>query len=368
MSGKAARPAVTVVTNQTSPYQVEFMDAIAREGAVDLRVVYLHSRRPGRQWTPPAVEHEHVILDEDRARFRTAQDWVNSADLAVFGYYRDPFAAKLIELRSAQRRPWCFWGERMGVTRGAWAGAFYRRWKLRALHRDPAGIWGIGEFALENYRREFGNNRVYCNVPYFSNLDRFRTARSGRRREKRKILFSGAFIPRKGVDMLASAFREVSREFSNLELTFLGDGDERQRLETELAECGPRVTFAGFQDWSRLPQFYHDADILCVPSRHDGWGLVVPEGLASGLPVIGTRQTGAARELIHEGKNGWLIDAGDPQQLAEALRSAARLTCDQLEAMSRAAMQSVEKHQLSDGVRRFNQAVVATLEGWRRNE
>ena len=360
-----ARMLVVAVTNQTSPYQVEFMDAIAREGAVALRVVYLHSQRPGRQWRQPDVRHEHVVLDEDRARFQTAQQWVKSAGLVVFGYYRAPFAAELIQMRSLLHQPWCFWGERMGVTRGAWAGAFYRRWKLRALHRDPAAIWGIGEFALENYRREFGSNRVYCNVPYFSNLDRFSVSRNERRSDDRKVLFSGTFSPRKGVDVLASAFREVGREFPNLRLTFVGDGEQRMAIVSELSECGDRVTYAGFQDWADLPRFYRDADVLCAPSRHDGWGLVVPEGLAAGLPVIGTRKTGAARELIRDGENGWLIDAGDRQQLAEALRKVARLTDHELATMSRAALQSVAGHQLSDGVRRFHQAVAATLEGWR---
>lgn len=364
MSVKAARPAVTVVTNQTSPYQVEFMDAIAREGAVDLRVVYLHSRRPGRQWTPPAVEHEHVILDEDRARFRTAQDWINSADLAVFGYYRDPFAAELIQLRSAQRRPWCFWGERMGVTRGAWAGALYRRWKLRALHRDPAAIWGIGQFALENYRREFGSNRVYCNVPYFSDLTRFGLQRTTEAGVKRKILFSGSLILRKGVDLLASAFRDVAHEFPNLHLTFLGEGEERQRLEKKLSGCASQVTFAGFVDWVELPQFYHDADVLCMPSRHDGWGLAVPEGLAAGLPVLGTRRTGAACELIREDVNGWLIEAGSLFQLRSALAKVAALSAQELGKHSLAARTSVSEQSLDHGVQRFQRACEKTIQNW----
>ena len=41
-----------------------------------------------------------------------------------------------------------------------------------------------------------------------------------------------------------------------------------------------RVQFTGFRDWEDLPAEYGKADVLCVPSLHDGWGLVVPEGLA----------------------------------------------------------------------------------------
>ncbi|HEY6168065.1 MAG TPA: glycosyltransferase family 4 protein [Verrucomicrobiae bacterium] len=361
----SSRPSVAVITNQTSPYQVEFMDAIAREAAVNLRVVYLHSQRPGRNWSQPAINHPHVILDGDRARLGDAFKWVSELDLVVIGYYRDALAQELIRRRAGQGTPWCFWGERPGVTNLGWAGAIYRRWKLRWLHRSRAGIWGIGGFALDRYRREFGLARVYCNVPYFSNLSRFQSAQlrnfSG---APGIILYSGSFIERKGVDLLARAFRQVSNACPNLRLVLLGDGPLRAQLERDLAACAARVTFAGFKDWSELPKFYHEADVLCVPSRHDGWGLVVPEGLAAGLPVIGTRRTGAALELITPDSNGWLIDAGDAQQLAATLEKVSALSGDRLREFSNAALATVSHHTLEDGVKRFNGAVAATLAAW----
>ena len=134
----------------------------------------------------------------------------------------------------------------------------------------------------------------------------------------------------------------------------------RPRLERELAECCDRVEFVGFKDWPELPAFYHEADLLCVPSRHDGWGLVVPEGLAAGLPVISTARTGAALDLIQPGQNGWLIKAGDEVELARALERVAALSAAELSECSAAAVRSVANHSLADGVKRFNSAVTAT--------
>jgi len=359
------KSSITVVTNQTSPYQVEFMDAVARENEFDLRVIYLYSQRPGRQWTPPAITHSHRILDGQPARLEEARSWILESDLVVIGYYQDPYAAELLRERVKSEQAWCFWGERMGVTRMAWAGALYRRWKLRGLHRSRAAIWGIGEFALERYRREFGSRRVYCNVPYFSNLSRFLSPTprvfSG---DERRILYSGSLIERKGVDVLAQAFRKVSRQCNNLRLTFLGEGPLKANLERDLKECADRVSFAGFKDWSELPVFYHQAHILCVPSRHDGWGLVVPEGLASGLPVIGTTRTGAALELIKPNYNGWLVEAGNVQQMADALETVSRFSKEQMAQCSAAAIASVANHSLAAGVSRFKEAVAATLAAW----
>jgi hypothetical protein len=78
-----------------------------------------------------------------------------------------------------------------------WAGRLLRKWKLSKLHSSAAPIWGIGEFAIEGYKAEFGENRKYFNLPYFSDLERFATARRQEKLE-RTFLFSGSLIERKG--------------------------------------------------------------------------------------------------------------------------------------------------------------------------
>lgn len=386
-----SNPSVVVVTNQTSPYQVEFMDAVARAGRVQLRVVYLHSRTPDRQWRVPEIPHPHLILDGQTERLAAARVWVREADLAVLAYYQNAFAATLLAERVATGQAWCFWGERPGVTRWAALGALYRRWKLRALHRSRAAIWGIGEFALERYRREFGPDRVYCNVPYFSDLSRFAGAarpltpslsagatgnesaplspsdgeRAGVRGEpSRTVLYSGSLIPRKGVDLLAAAFARVAPAHPNLRLLVMGEGELQPALEAALANVRDRVEFVGFQDWDRLPEFYSRAEVLCAPSRHDGWALVVPEALAAGLPVIGTDRMGAVRDLIQPGTNGWRIPAGQLRPLAEALAAVATLPEAALAQLQARARETALGHSLESGVARFQAAVEASLAGW----
>ncbi len=366
-------PSVVVVTNQTSPYQVEFMDAIARAAQLNLRVVYLHSQRPGRRWTSPTVNHPHLILDGQPAKLAAARAWISETDLVVMAYYQDPFAAELLRARVQSRRPWCFWGERLGVTRLALAGALYRRWKLRALHTSRAAIWGIGEFAVARYRSEFGAQRVYCNVPYFSDLSRFAavaqsrspsdTARGGGA-VPRTILYSGSLIPRKGVDLLAAAFAHVAPAHPQLRLLVMGEGELQGAMETRLAGVRDRVEFVGFQDWEKLPAFYARADVLCAPSRHDGWALVVPEALAAGLPVIATDRMGAALDLIQPGQNGWRIAAGKLEPLCRALAEVATMPPAKLPGMVQEARNTAAMHSLENGVARFHKAVEQSLTSW----
>src|SRR5689334_18838912 len=146
--------------------------------------------------------------------------------------------------RTASGGPWCFWGERPGFRQPAWAGRLLRRWKLAKLHASAAPIWGIGRFAIDGYREEFGDEREYFNLPYFSNLERFEVATREEKRE-RTFLFCGSLIERKGVDLLAAAFVRLAHEVPNVRLRIVGEGELRESLERMLAR--ERVEFAGFK-------------------------------------------------------------------------------------------------------------------------
>jgi len=227
-----------------------------------------------------------------------------------------------------------------------------RKWKLANLHASTAPIWGIGRFAIDGYREEFGAERAYFNLPYFSDLERFEVATREEKRE-RTFLFSGSLIERKGVDLVAAAFVRLAQEVPHVRLKMVGEGELRESLVRTLRSVSEQVEFAGFKDWKELPAEYAAADVLCVPSRYDGWGLVVPEGLASGLPVIGTDRMGAALEFVESGRNGWLISAGDEEALLAAMRDAALKPVDRIREMGCKARESVSAHTLRNGAMRF---------------
>jgi glycosyltransferase involved in cell wall biosynthesis len=113
-----------------------------------------------------------------------------------------------------------------------------------------------------------------------------------------------------------------------------------------------------------LPREYASADVMCVPSRYDGWGLVVPEGLASGLPVIGTDRMGAALEFIETGRNGWLIPAADEGALFAAMREAALMPHPQFSETGFEARLSVSAHTLENGAARFVNFAQEAIARW----
>ena len=342
---------VFVLTDIPSPYQVEFFNEIEACGASELTVGYLRGRDPQRHWQKEIIRHDSIELDSSGDAFARARRATRDADLVVFNYYRHEQAEELIEQRARQGAPWCFWGERPGIRQPAWAGRMLRKWKLSQLHSSSAPIWGIGEFAVAGYRKEFGEARAYFNLPYFSDLERFGLRITQMKRDQRVILFVGSLIERKGVDLLARAFVRLAREEPGVRLKIAGEGKLREWMAETVRPVRERVEFLGFKNWDELPELHASADLLCVPSRYDGWGLVVPEGLASGLPVIATDRMGAALEFVREGSNGWLIAAGDEDAIYGAMREAAALP--DLERLSEAAKRSVSEHTLARGVERF---------------
>ncbi len=357
---------IVTITDIPSPYQVELFNAVTSLNEFGLKIFYLRKTCSSRNWTEASLSHEAVFLDSESCAINDVRANVLNADLAVFNYYADRKANELLNLRAASGKPWTFWGERPGFRKPEWLGRVRRQFRLAQLHASYAPIWGIGQFAVDQYKLEFGSRRAYYNLPYFSDLERFQSI--GRKAKQsgsdRVFLFSGSLIHRKGVDLLARAFVRLARELSNIRLKLMGTGELHDSLRKTLQPVNDRVEFLGFKDWAELPACYVEADVLCVPSRYDGWGLVVPEGLAAGLPVIATNQMGAALELIKPGSNGWLLPAGDEDALFAALREAALLPADELIQRSDCARDSIAEHSLRHGAERFLHAAQDVLDNW----
>ena len=357
---------VFVITYIPSPYQVELFDALEAQSSINLTVCYVQRKAPDRQWSEPVLQHEaYYLTDPEPAR--TLDDLVRDSDVVIFSYYHHRRVRQWMWERNAARAPWCFWGERPGFTYDGFLGRWYRRLRLWPLYRSTAPIWGIGEWAIKGYQREFGPYRPYMNIPYFSDLERFRAIAERRPQSDNspfiRVLYSGSLIKRKGVDLLATAFLELVRDKGyQMHLDILGQGLMGRELRAILDPVRDNVTFLGFKPWNELPGIYGRADVLCAPSRYDGWGLIIPEGLAAGLPVIATDKMGAAHDLLSSGTNGWVVKAGARRALVRALTAATE--DGNLAEMSQAAQESVSSHQLIDGVEKFVNALERTKKHW----
>lgn len=354
---------IVVVTQLTSPYQVEFFNALSLAPGIHLEVIYLTSEDRGRQWKLPGIAHTHLILSRTPHLRKDAMLAVRRADLAVFNFYTDWFTLAAIRERAASGSPWVFWGERPGFLQTGRAGIALRWLLLRPLHRQPVPIWGVGRFGVEGYRREFGEKRDYQNMPYFSDLQRFMAVESPPEAQ-RVFFYSGSFTQRKGVDLLAQAFARLASLHPQVRLVLAGSGPLEPEMRRILHDHAEKVTWLGFRQWEELPECYARGGIFCFPSRYDGWGLALVEAMASGMPAISTRRTGAAVEFLEEPGAGWLVPDGDVPALTAAMEAALLLPGAELDAMGRCARQRVAGDTLDSGVERFSRAAEKVIKEW----
>ena len=365
-----------VLTPIPSPYHVELFDAIEATGSICLRILYAAPSFPDRSWKVPKIHHDHRFMVDMSTPER--QDEVLLPDLVIFsGYnslgfmlsgYNSLGFGKLISKRHRSGKPWVFWGERPGYLIPTYIGSLYRKLAFSQLHQSKAPVWGIGRWATDTYRNELDADRLYLNVPYFSDLGPYLAIRRDWIESTTcRFMFSGSFVRRKGVHLLASAFAKLRNRGHDAELHLVGDGRLMNSLRIRTSPVADRVHFHGFQQWRDLPRFYANADVLCAPSLYDGWGMIVPEGLAAGMPVISTNMTGAAKELITKGC-GWLVPADDEHALLGAMVQAATLPAATRNEMSENARRAAQKQNVKAGVQRFCQACELSFSEWKRRK
>jgi len=133
-----------------------------------------------------------------------------------------------------------------------------------------------------------------------------------------KILFVGNLIPRKGLHTLLDALEKVS---GNWELVIVGNTDvDRRYTESIQRRLTPRIKLLGLLSDAQLAGQFAISHLLVVPSQYEGFGIVYLEGMGFGLPAIATT-SGGAGEIITHGENGFLIERGDSESLAQHLQS-----------------------------------------------
>jgi glycosyltransferase involved in cell wall biosynthesis len=135
-------------------------------------------------------------------------------------------------------------------------------------------------------------------------------------------VFAGRHIPEKRVPALVPALAEARRTIGNLRGEIYGDGPDRTKVLRAIAESGldGQVAAPGFVDASVLSEAVASAMCFVLPSRREGYGLVVIEAAARGVPVVVVAgPDNAAVELVEDGTNGAIAASVDPRDLGAAI-------------------------------------------------
>jgi glycosyltransferase involved in cell wall biosynthesis len=129
------------------------------------------------------------------------------------------------------------------------------------------------------------------------------------------ILFVGRLQARKRIDSLLRACAEME---SKPRLLIIGDGPEREALETLAKEIYPSAEFIGAKHGAELKPYFQQADLFVLPGTG---GLAVQEAMSYGLPVIVAKGDGTQDDLVRE-KNGWQIESENYEALSSTMKNA----------------------------------------------
>tara|TARA_A100001015_G_C15020242_1_gene727600 strand:- start:315 stop:1319 length:1005 start_codon:yes stop_codon:yes gene_type:complete len=189
-----------------------------------------------------------------------------------------------------------FWLERLNNQNSALK-IFLRKFYIKFKLSSAEGIFAIGNEAKKFYKKF--NNNVF-NIPYS-----IKTQKKIRKSINPKFLYVGQLIKRKGIDNLIKIIPNANN--SNCSFTFVGNGPLKKKV-LKLAKQEKNVFYHNFLNKNNLDKVYKKNNILILPSKYDGWGVVVIEAMARGMALISNKSVGAASEYIKHNFNGRLYN------------------------------------------------------------
>jgi glycosyltransferase involved in cell wall biosynthesis len=321
---------VAVVSPEPTPYRAPLFDLVAERPDVELTVVYAAATVARRTWRVEprhrAVFLEGVRVPGVRGVFRhdypvtpgirralheadpqvvVVSGWSTFASQAAIAWCRANGVPYVLLVESHDLDPRAAW-------RRAIKGAVVPR-----LVRRAAGVLVVGTAARESVVGRGADPervRVFANTidveDWIARLD----ALAPRRDELRAglgvqpddvlVLSVGRLVREKGFEGLVASIAPGQV------LAIAGDGPLRDALARLADRNGVRLILLGDLAPERLQEAYAAADVFALLSFHEPWGVVVNEAAAAGLPLVLSDRVGAARDLLVDGENGYVVAGG----------------------------------------------------------
>lgn len=201
------------------------------------------------------------------------------------------------------------------------------RWERLHVNR-AARVIATSRYSAERAREFYGLPELPSIVPEPIDLAEWRSllARNPASSTRFTVLYVGRLYRRKRVDVLLQAASALRRRIPELELRIVGNGPEAGRLHAISAEA----VWLGDVSRSRLAEEYNRANVFCLPSVQEGFGIVLLEAMAAGKPIVAARAAAIPEVAPHAA----FAEPDDPESLAAAIE---RLYRSQMERESNAA-------------------------------
>ena len=172
------------------------------------------------------------------------------------------------------------------------------------------------------------------------------------------FLYVGRLSKEKNLEMLIDVFQRLSSDWG---LVIVGGGVQEDDLKSIVKQENiDRIFFAGGMNWKEVVLYYKFATTFVLPSISEPWGLVVNEAMICGLPVLVSRHCGCSKDLVVEGKNGFVFSPLDEHELYMVMNKIVAMSSEELSLYGGYSQQVISEFtpersafQMLQGIERF---------------
>lgn len=259
-----------------------------------------------------------LVRSNDRAIFDSLVSRTGDTHVMT-GFLHHPVIREAFRAMAGSKAPVFLQSESVDMQGLAGALRMARdRFKAACHRKHVRGVFAIGAHASRYFASLGFQPARIIPFGYFESapVNRSHERESG---AEFRIVFAGQFIRRKGIDVLLAALGRIADLDWHLEMIGTGGDEAALKAQAERLGIAARIAWKGALAPDRIPDALLGADLLVLPSRWDGWGVVVNEALAAGVPVVCSNRCGAAC-VLNDARVGETFPVGDADALAVILR------------------------------------------------
>ena len=322
-----------------TPYRHIFFEELSK--IVNLTVCYLSKTESGRSWQiwPRNYSYNYYIIRANKylVNLNFIKLFLEKPDIIILSGYNDPIIILMFFKALLFKIPFIYWTEGISEPHSL---RFASRARARALGlitrplrvflvKKSRAIVVPGKIS-KNYVNSLGADlsKVFIapnaidNELFFDISNKYLKQKKELKEKlglenKIIILYVGRIIKIKGPQILLEVYKKIFKNYNNIVLVFVGSGNLLESLKEICIKKGiNNVIFTGsINNYKNLIGYYSISDIFVMPTFYDLWGFVINEAMTCGLPIISTYESQAASEMLHSGENGYIIKAGDEDEL-----------------------------------------------------
>ncbi|MNK18482.1 Alpha-monoglucosyldiacylglycerol synthase [compost metagenome] len=327
---------LAIITTHPIQYYAPVFKLLGASERLDIKVYYTRGQETLQQfdlgfrqlisWDIPLLEGYSYQWAQHQELITQITSWQSDA-LLVYGW---PFKGHLNCLRFFKNKiPVYFRGDSTLLNEPSGLKKLLRKLYLSWVYKHVDHAFYVGNNNKAYFKKYGLKDHQLSFAPHAIDNTRFEDEQASSVKELRAslnlskddilILYAGKFDPVKNVALLLSAFINMNNPTAHLLLVGNGVEETNLKQQAQQSTLSANIHFIGFQNQSRIPVFYQAADLFCLPSNSETWGLAINEAMACSKAILVSDSVGCALDLVKEGYNGWTFKAQSLTSLTEHL-------------------------------------------------